>query len=264
MKRFLPFIILSLILTGCKADDPSVIARVGHYKLHQNKIDDPGAASLQISAWMEDCLLALEAENRGIQLNEDYSDELENIKRKLLIEYLIAEELSKIKDPSDEALEEYYNEHKNEYQRTELEVEFIYFSGLEPAKLNSIRRSLLRGESPEKIAEAHPGLFFKTETLADPVSMPEPYSEFAAGEVGAVIGPKEIDGRTYVFKITDRYEQGTIFPFGRVKDIIAGRMNESARQSAREKLLNEIKAKYSPSINRERLKAAGIIIGENL
>ena len=264
MKKLLPIIIPALLLAGCKADDPSVIARVGHYKFHQDQIDNPGEAGPLISSWIEDCLLALEAEDRGIDQDASFQEEMNHIRQKLLADYLLEDEFSKIEEPSEEKLKEYYNAHKQEFQRIELEVEFIYFSGLESSTLNSIRRALHRGESPEKVAEDHPGLLFKTELITDPISMQEPYSDFSLQGVGSVIGPSEINGRTYVFKIINRYEPGTIYPFNRVRDIIAGRMKDSAMQTMRDKLLNELKGKYSPTINRERLKAAGIIIGENL
>ena len=264
MRKFALFIFPALLLAGCKADDPSVVAQVGHYKFHQNQISSPGEAAPLISAWVEDCLLALEAEARGIKMKPDFQEELSHIRLKLLADYLLEDEFSKIKPPGEEKLKEYYNTHKQEFQRTEMEVEFIYFSGLESAVLSSIRRALARGESPEKVAENYSGLLFKTEMISDPASMPEPYNVFAEHEVGSVIGPSEINGRTYVFRIMERFEPGTIYPFSRVRDVIAGRMKDSVMQTMRDKLLNELKGKYSPTINRERLKAAGIIIGENL
>lgn len=261
------FIVLAaafaVVMLGCQGDEPGVVARVGHYKLTSDQMDKSADPEAAITTWMEDCLLALEAESRGIDNETDFAAKLERIKISLLASYLIELESAEIEPPFTEEVENYYQTNEEEFRRAEPEVEFVYFSGLEASVLSSIKKSLSRGMEADDLAEEYPGLYFGREAISDPASMPEPFSSFAQNVVGTVLGPMEIGDRYYIFKISQYYEPGTMLPLSKVRDLIVDRIMEEARQEMREKLLKELRGKYNPSINMERLKAAGISMGDN-
>ncbi|MBC8278979.1 MAG: peptidyl-prolyl cis-trans isomerase [FCB group bacterium] len=264
--KVLPYIALLVsivILDGCRQNDGFFVARAGHYELNENLVAESVNPEEYIDHWVEVRLLALEAERRGLDETADFEAKIESIRAKLLMEIILDHEAANMQLPSDQEIENYYQEHVEDFRRIKPEVEFVSFSGLDHSVLRDVSRSLNRGAGIDDVTHKYPGLQYNVDLLADPASMPTPFSSMSGASEGAVIGPSNIGGRQYVFKIIGKSEKGTVQPLTNVRQIIIDRIMEKQRLLIREKLLKELRIKYKPEVNAERLKAAGIINGEN-
>lgn len=264
--KVLPFIALLVslvLLEGCRQNDGFFVARAGHYELSEDLVAESVNPEEYIDQWVEVRLLALEAEKRGLDKSVDFEAKIESIRAKLLMENLLDQETGNIQPPKEQEIENYYQSHIEEFRRMKPEVEFVCFSGLDNPVLREVSRSLNRGASIEDVTNKYPGLQYEADLLADPASMPAPFSSMSGASEGSVIGPSNIGGRQYVFKIIGKSEKGTVQPLSNVRQIIIDRIMENQRLLIRERLLKELRMKYKPEVNAGRLKAAGIINGEN-
>jgi len=264
--KVLPLIALLVslvILDGCRQNDGFFVARAGHYELSENLVAESVNPEEYIDRWVEVRLLALEAERRGLDETVDFEAKIESIRAKLLMEILLDQETENIHPPSEQETENNYQEHIEDFRRIKPEVEFVCFSGLDNSVLRDVSRSLNRGAGIDDVTNKYPGLQYEVDLLVDPASMPAPFSNMSGASEGSVIGPSNIGGRQYVFKIIGKSKEGTVQPLANVRQIIIDRIMENQRLLIRERLLKELRTKYKPEVNAERLKAAGIINGEN-
>ena len=259
---FIALMAVLILVNGCHQEDGFFVARAGHYKLNEDIVARSANPVEYIDNWVEIRLLALEAERQGLDENIEFEAQIESIRAKLLVEMLLTQQTAAIQPPGEQEIENYYQTHIEEFRRVKPEVEFVSFSGLDNSVLKEVRRSLNRGADIEGVIEKYPGLQYEADFLVDPASMSAPFSSMASASPGSVIGPSNIGGRQYVFKITAKSQAGTVKPLSDVRQVINDRFLKNRRLMIRERLLKELREKYKPEVNAERLKAAGIINGE--
>jgi hypothetical protein len=252
---------LSLGFAGCKRES-KVVARVGHYELTQDEVKQSADAEDFVNAWVENRLLALEAEARKMEKTADFRMEWENIRASLLAEFLLQQESATLADPTPTEIESYYRQNAHEFRLTVPEVEYIFFSGTDDSIMNDVRKALLKGEAEGLIAERFPSVEFGSDRVLDPESMPEPYEQLYNKALGAVIGPVTSGGKLYVLRISAVYEPGSLKPINQVQDLIRKRIMENRRFQMKEKLLKNLRNKYNPELSVELIRKSGIISGE--
>ena len=258
------FTFIAAYFLGCGgSEDPRVVAKVGHYTLTKDMLEGAANPESGVNDWVVKRLLALEAENRKLNESPEFLKFYNEFRVGLLAKILLDREAAALDSPSVSDMDEYYETHKEEFQLSELEVETAYFSAREAADLSSAVTSLRRGALETTVASRNPGLDFGRDTIVDPASRKKPFSDFAQLKPGDIMGPVFIDDRYYVFRITERHEPGDYRTRAESEEVIQFRIMENRRYKQREKLLNELRSKYNPSINEERLKALGITVGDN-
>lgn len=262
-----PYIIvlpaLFAILISCEGDDPRVVAKVGKYRLKAETLEGVSDPQAYINAWIEKCLLAADAEARGLDRTEGFSAEMDMVRVSLLADYLLANEAEALRAPTEKEIAEYYENHLEEFRLASPQIEFAYFSGMDLAELNRAGAELRRGTDEAAVAVEHPGLYFRREEISDAEMRSELFKDFEGRAAGEVMGPMEIEGRRYIFKLTASREAGEILPLQKVRELVIYRMLEDKRYKMKERLLKELKSKYNPTVNSERLRALGISYGES-
>ncbi len=159
-----PYIIvlpaLFAILISCEGDDPRVVAKVGKYRLKAETLEGVSDPQAYINAWIEKCLLAADAEARGLDRTEGFSAEMDMVRVSLLADYLLANEAEALRAPTEKEIAEYYENHLEEFRLASPQIEFAYFSGMDLAELNRAGAELRRGTDEAAVAVLHPGLCF--------------------------------------------------------------------------------------------------------
>jgi hypothetical protein len=255
MRAVSIFLIIPLLLfLGCEQKESDIVAKVGHYELRREAISDAPNPEELVRNFVDEALLAMEAEKRGLDQAPEFIAELDKIKVALLAQRLMDAETGNFKPPQAKDIEEYYKSHLSEFTRETLEVEYFYFSGTDLTDMNSIKRGLRGGQAPEIVTEEFPQTEFKSGLVCNSASLSEPLNSLASNVVGSILGPVEINDRYYVFKITARYEPGSKYTLNQCREKILDRMMEEAHQDLRERLIKKLHDKYQPSINIEELK----------
>ena len=262
-RNYVPWLIGWLVLlAGCQGEERGIVARVGHYVLTEEQLSKSADPVAYINSWTENRLLALEAESRKLDRSPEFKSEIEVIGAKILSSRLIELESASLDSPSLKEIEDYYIANEEEFVRALPEVEFWFFSGLDISVLKSAARDLRRGKDEKNHAEKYPGLRLVKDKIVDPSSMPPPFNDLFGKPADTVLGPVEINGRYYVFKILYRYKAGSVRPLGEVRNLIVDRILDEKKHSLREMLLKELRKKYHPEVNEERLRASGVISGD--
>ena len=263
------FLILALILmvsSGCQqtksGGGEAAAARVGHYRLSQNQAANAANPGEYIDGWLETSMLALEAERRKLDQDAKFSAQMESIRAKLLTELLLEKEYARIAVPSEEATAAYYKLHQQEFQRVKRETAITTVSGLDDEAMAEAAKQMRRGAAVEEGLRRFPGLVSNRDNLIDAGSMPPPFGGLANASEGTVVGPVEGGRGRYIFRVDAVMEAGTIKPLEQVRDNIIFRITEEERMRIKEVLLKELRKKYKPEVYSDRLKAAGIHIGE--
>lgn len=248
-----------VILPGCRDNDPSIVARVGSYILTEEELSRAADPNQYLSHWIEDRLLAFEAERRGIDRMQSVADELRKVRVKLLVDGLMYSELESMEPPSTREIEDYYLEHEEEFLRAESEMEIFCIVGMDESELLKARRQLRIGISPEKVINKYPGLTFLRDIVTDPAGLLPPFNSLADENIGEIVGPVSAGERFYLFKIENIFVPGTLKPLSSVRDEIEYRIASNNRFKLREKLLKGLEEKYNPQLNMKLLNALGLI-----
>ncbi len=257
------WVLLLLVIQGCESDDPRLVAKVGKHTLTADMLEGAASTEAYIDAWLRKSLLAEEAESRGLADTPEFARKMETVRTSVLADALLKTEASKLNSPDARKIDDYYSTHLREFLLTNPEVEFVYFSGLDLSELNGALSKLRRGMKEATVASRHPGLDFGRKSMPVAEAVSEPFSEFIGMKTGATKGPVEIEGRQYIFKITRRWEPGDTLTLDRVRDEVVYRILENERYLLRERLLKQLKSKYNPVVNIERLRALGIAFGDD-
>jgi len=260
-------IILVLVVIfcgGCQSrhGEEAAAAQVGHYRLSQSQVSQAANAVEYIDSWVETSLLALEAEKRNLAQERKFQAEMESLRSRLLMELLLEKEYAGIGEPADSAIADYYRGHKNEFRRMKRELEITAVSGLDDDSMAEAARQMRRGLSAEEVLQRLPGLQAHSDLLVNPATMPAPFSGLDNISAGAVIGPLEAGRGKYVIRVDAIYEAGTVKPMEQVREAIIFQLMEDARSRVKELLIKQLREKYKPEVYTDRLRAAGINIGE--
>jgi hypothetical protein len=166
-----------------------------------------------------------------------------------------------LEGPSEREIADFYNAHREEFLRTETEVKFAYFEGVEERTLTEIAGKLKGGAKERGLASTYPALNFGWERIIDPGSLPPPYNQFMNYKVGQVLGPLPLGDKYYVFKITAVLKPGTLKMLIEVRDLITERIMGDKRFRMREMLLKSLRTKYHPELNVKLLRNSGLVQG---
>jgi hypothetical protein len=238
------------------------VAKVGQFTLTQEQVENSADAEDYINNWIDNHLLALEAQKLKLNEYPDYKKQLEDIQTQLLADRLLTAKCDSLEPPSEKEISDFYNSHRNEFLRMESEVDFAYFSGSDVQVLTEIANSLKAGAEEKELAAQHPELNLGWDRLYDPVTMPAPYNQFADYKAGQITSPLLLNDKYYVFKINAVRAPGTLKSLVEVRDLIIERITGDERSRMREILLKSLRTKYHPELNIRLLRNSGLISGE--
>ncbi|MBL7191335.1 peptidyl-prolyl cis-trans isomerase [bacterium] len=255
----LPIFLTGLILIiACGNNEPSTAARVGNYTLTEAELSQAANPIQYFESWLEDHILAYEAERRGLADQGRVKVALHRVKVKLLVEGLIESELENSQLPSPREIEDYYQAHREDFKRASAEIEFLCFAGIDESALEDVRRQLRISGSEESIKAKYPGLSYHRDSIINPESLPKPLNELAGANAGEVIGPVEHGGKFYVFKVINIHSPLSAKSLSAVRDEIEYRIMIDRKMKLRERLVKELEKKYNPYINYKLLQALGL------
>lgn len=243
-------------LMGCSEKGDRFTARVGHYELSEDRVRKNSNPTEYVDNWIESRLLALEAEERGLDNTADFYDLMEEIRVRILADSLLWNEFLKAENPTSLEIEAYYNSNPNEFKQVLPEVSFASYRSDDEKVLQDVRKMLAGGAEKSDVLKKYPAVTYAEDTVIDPVSMPAPFSQFASISIGGVLGPAKTGNTLCVFKILDKEPTGGIKPLEEVYSHIAERLFENNKLIIRERLIKELKNKHRPEINDRILQEA--------
>jgi len=205
--------------------------------------------SVYIQQWIDQELLYQAAVRMGMDLDADYFQELEKMKKELLVRkflenYLLTKDAQVLEE---EALA-FYDKNKDTFMvpKTEIHALHILVPSIELAK-QALKR-IGAGEDFEAVAKdlsvdyqqrgrIDLGYFNRDDVV------PQVANKVFSYRVGSVTRPIKSDFGFHIFKILQRRERGTYRSFEEVKDKIYERLRAIKKKQAYRNLISELREK---------------------
>lgn len=266
---WLAFCGLTLFMVGCRQQpEPDVIARVGGAPLTLDEAkanidttrppyDDKLTA--YVSKWIEDEIFFQEAQKRGIQDNGQYKRQMSEIGRQIVIQHFLNEEIfSDTAEITDEALAQYFSDHKSEFYIREDMVKLNLITFFERKPAVSFAGALNSGVS---WAEAVSGAINDT-SIENRIVFREQNRLFTREilyptelwRVASVLGPNEVSFPVKtslgysVLQVLDKLKAGSPAMLDVVYDEVKMRLIMEERRGRYVSLINRLRSQYHVEI----------------
>ena len=179
--------------------------------------------------WVDEQLLALFAERKGADSDDEVRRRLDEARRHILIDYLRQKVLSAQIEITPEMINEYYESHKSDYIRESDEIKALYISVDNKSYADSVKKALKAGASFCEVARrfsssysprdsCYIGWFTRNDLL------PELVKPVFNANVGDVVGPVKAQGSYHFFMILEKKKEGTLRPLDEVRSEIRNQL----------------------------------------
>lgn len=269
LRSLLTFTVI--VLVGCGKSEPpkTPVARIDSETLTLEDItarfdSTHGVSDAQIHSyvqrWIIDELLYREAVRRGLDQRADIATRLQDIRRQLVINALLEEEVysGKPEAISDDDVRRYYDEHRNEFVLTSdvVLISFVLFLDRETA--NAFRLAVLRGtpwsqalqamrQDPAQsgnIVSSIDSMYFTQQTLVP--------AELWRAAMGIGIQNPSFPIRTeegfYVLMVWKLARQGQLAELPYVEKEIRSRLTIERRRKLYDQLLENLRARHAVEV----------------
>lgn len=270
--KFLFFLLILVVISGCTQTKDDVIVKVGSSKLTKKELQEdlkglpPQAkmflASPEGQSKLKDELIKREvlyeeARKKRLEKSEDFKRRIEEFKKITLINILLEQEIKSIQPVTEKDAKDYYEKNRDEFIRpTEVRLSQIVVKNEDEAR--KVYERVNKGEDFGKVAKelsrdektkASGGDmgFFKKGQLT-------PQIENIAFNMkkGQVSMPLNLRGDFYIFKVTD--VKGTLTPFESIKQQLMEQLRIKRQQEWFNNYMEGLKKKHKVEVNEKALQ----------
>jgi len=209
-----------------------------------------------IKRWMDEEILYQHALANKLDLNTDVADQIYALKKKIVVEYLLAREFSDVKyKPEEAALNQYFETHQDDFLRTEPEVRLLQLKVKDHKLAWAIHSKIKGGNFWGLIQKYSEGL--KPESVRDiPFKkrgelnscLAEPAFDI---RVGGISSPHKCEDGVYIVRIAERKKTGTLKEYSDVKEEIHNILVQKWHQRNLSKKIDALKKEIYFSSNLE-------------
>jgi hypothetical protein len=264
--RNIGVVLLLVLLSACQRNETpkTPVARLDNQTLTMEEVlarldttQAPSAAHVQsyIQRWITDEMLYREALRRGLDRRPDVDSRLNDIRRQLLINTLLDQEIytEATTRSSDDEVRRYYEEHQREFTLTR-DVALVSFA-LFPERdiANSFRARVVRGAPwNEALADAEiadaviaqvDSAYFTAQTL-----FPAELWRYAVSGLRGPSFPIRTDHGFYVLTVWKLQRQGERADLAYVEPEIRSRLTIERRRQMLDSLIQNLRSKHTVQV----------------
>ena len=251
-------LVLGIVLSGCsQVSREDIVATVGKQVLTRGMVAQlagvpfdslsPNAKWQLAQDWVEQTLLLLEAQRRGLQRDPDIERKLHELRFELLRSRLLKEVQAR-EAPADSVVERYYKVHRNEFVRNQDEYEIELYWAPDRVTAELFRRATL--QDIDLAETAHPDVTMEGVWRASAADLsPEKAAEFISLEPGQFASAEQADEGYRLFRLREILPAGQPIPLEDVRREIRERLMVESSRTAMEVLMAELGRKYPVTIN---------------
>jgi parvulin-like peptidyl-prolyl isomerase len=196
-----------------------------------------------VTRWTDSQILFQEAKRRRLDQNESVRRELRRLERELTVNLLLEQELNKPFTLSEDEIEKYYNDNRQNFFRSTKEVRVWYLKVEKKERADSLVAALRQGSDFSRMARHYAAgdsadwdLYLTEEKTAPAIA-----SAVFTMTPNAVSRPIQLEDGFHIFKMVEKYEIGSLRPLASVRDQIVARIQSEKRQERYKQLLAEFK-----------------------
>ncbi len=196
-----------------------------------------------VTRWTDSQILFQEAKRRRLDQSESVRRELRRLERELVVNMLLELELNKPFPLSEDEIEKYYNDNRQNFVRSTKEVRVWYLKVEKKERADSLVAALREGVDFSQMARhyttsdsAEWDLYLTEEETAPTIA-----SAVFTMMPGAVSRPIQLEDGFHIFKMIEKHDVGSLQPLASVRDKIEARIQSEKRQERYKQLLAEFK-----------------------
>ncbi|HDL17585.1 MAG TPA: hypothetical protein ENH29_00855 [Bacteroidetes bacterium] len=270
-QKTLFLLFISLFVFSCHSPqtENSVIAKVGNsilktedfatvFGITPDKLENEAELENLIHRWIDEEILFQTAISKGFAGKPEIQEEMKKIRRSIIINYYLDEEMKNIPEISEQRLLEYYNENMDDFAWSETEYKYSYLICNKRKSALAFLREIRKGKGFAEIVEKnHPAIVLnkKWDSGYLPIEkvIPEIKKILVQLKPGRVYGPVTSSSGYIVFKLEKKAAPGTVQDFQLVKDIIKQRLQEDWYSEHYQELLVSLKDTKNIEINMQNV-----------
>ncbi len=278
MKKLLVFLFLLLpLIAACKKDQGKAVATINDEKItlqeFNNELDKiPMNMKMLVASQsgkknfldrlVVKKLLLNEAKKDNIEKEKDFQDKLSDIREQLIIEALLKKKLTTESKITDQDLQKYYDDHKEEFKK-EREIETRQIVVKTEQEAREIQARIAKGEDFAELAKK-----FSLDPSAKATGgnigyhakgtlIPEyEQAAFKLTKVGQVAPPVKTQLGYHIIKL-EGVKPGAYASFAEVKDFIRQKMMQEKQAEVLQNYIEGLKKNAKIVINEDVLKEEG-------
>jgi hypothetical protein len=196
-----------------------------------------------VMRWSDSQILFQEAKRRRLDQSESVRRELRRLERELVVNILLEQELNKAFPVSDDEIENYYNNNRQNFVRGTKEVHVWYIRVQKKGTADSLVAVLRQGADFARVARRYATGdstewdFYMTEEGTPPAIA----NAIFTMTPGAVSRPIELEDDFHIFKMVEKFESGSLRPLSFVRGEVVAKIQSEMRQERYKQLLAELK-----------------------
>lgn len=235
-----------------QVNDSYLIKENLNYKVPVNLQNDTKLSmkKMLIKQWVEDEILYQTAVSEGYKLNENELYLIEDYKKSLIIQRYLDVKLNKNYKVPDKDIDDYYNDHKQEFKRKSEEVHIIHL--FIENKDNAIFKEIKESKNLQEIIDKY---YFDTRsTFESPNgdlgyvainSLPSIIQEAVKRQkTGTISNPLKADDGYHFVQLKDKQKAGSQIDLELAKDEIVRRLKWQMRGQEQIRLMDELRGKF--------------------
>ena len=210
--------------------------------------DNPQGREMILEQIISNKLLLLDAKKNMYEYNAEFKAQLEKIKEDMLISFAMAKTFEAVKPATDEEIQKFYEEHKDNFMAGEsVNASHILVDSEEKASelLDKISKGEISFEDAARENSSCPssqnggnlGEFTRGQMVPE---FDEAAFSMVAGEVK---GPVKTQFGYHLIKLNSKNE-AKIYELDEIKDQIVGMVNKEKQQNAYQRKINQLKIVY--------------------
>ena len=261
--------ILGLACSHQQKESP-VIAQVGPAKLTLDDLRDLEADSANadfmddqirsyVYRWVDRQVLYQAALAKKLDLRPDIRKELDQLRKDLIIQYFLDENLKQEPQISEADIQRYYDQHRDDFVRDVAEYRYFFLICKDRATANRIKRELRKGKTFEQVVkENYPdrviNQYWDSGYVPIEKVLPPVQRAVRTLKPGSLYGPVLSGGGAILIRLVERYDANSVRSLEQVRSEIEQRLRESYYREQYQKLLVSLKNRVKINYFFDRLK----------
>jgi parvulin-like peptidyl-prolyl isomerase len=255
------FLLICFFIVSCGKENKEspILARVGEAELSFEQVKStlgsdtsytPNEIESYISRWVDNELLYQAALAEGIGSLPEIQEELRSVRRALIVNYFLDKELGNLAEIPETKLLNYYEQNKEEFIRKNDEYRYFFVVCKDRTFAQQILKDIrAEKEFAEIIEENYPEKIINSIWDSGYIPLeqviPEIQRTIQRLKMGNSFGPVASSSGHIVFKLQEKYDEGTEREFDQIKEFITRRLEEEWYREHYQRLLGKLKTKKS-------------------
>ncbi len=258
---------MSLLFLKCTkpVDTSPTVAQVGNTPLTLKEIKNQlGNNSSELIStdylqsyvyrWIDNEVIYQSALSEGIDKRPFIQDELQKLKRDLVISYYIEDKISNLQAITEQDIAKYYQENQAGFQRDYAEFRYYYLICKDRQTGQTVKAALNNGETIESVIQKnYPENIFNNQWDSGYIPIENVIfslqRNIARQQTGSFIGPVAGEGGHILYQLVEKHKAGSFRDIELVKNQIIQRLREKRYRERFKELMVSLKSNKKIELN---------------